>query len=145
MKKQRLQLILDIIREKDIENQDMLTEELQKRGILVTQATVSRDINELKLIKSPTDEGVNRYIVPKQVKNMKFSGIFTQAVKHIDFAMNTVVIKCHPGMAGAVCTALDLMEVGSIVGTIAGDDTIFAVTRSERDAMDLAGKLRRFM
>jgi len=145
VKKKRHHEILDIIREKDIENQDMLIRELKLRSIVVTQATVSRDINQLRLGKALSDEGVYRYTVPEQVKNAKFTGVFAGAVKTINVAMNTVVIKTFSGMASAVCAALDLNDIPLIVGTIAGDDTIFAMTRSEKDASELTVKLRKLL
>jgi len=145
MKKKRHQIILDIVREKNIENQDMLIHELRQHGIGVTQATVSRDISHLRLEKSLSKDGINCYAVPEQIKNLKFTGIFSQAVKSIDRGMNTVVIKTYSGMANAVCTALDLRNVSIIVGTIAGDDTVFALTRNEKEAIDLVEKLRKLL
>ncbi|MDR0196770.1 MAG: hypothetical protein LBI36_00925 [Oscillospiraceae bacterium] len=145
MKKKRLAEILSIIREKDIKDQNELIIELHKRGYSVTQATVSRDISELKLEKSPSEDGVNRYSVAKKVQTVKISGLFNQGVTGIDFALNTVVIKCHPGLANAVCAALDLMEIPSVAGTIAGDDTIFVLARTEQDAVKLAEKFGRLI
>ena len=145
MKRKRHQEILDIIKETDITNQDVLIDCLRSRGIVVTQATVSRDITQLGLGKALSEEGIYRYVIPEKLKNMKFTGVFAQAVRKIDIAMNTVVIKTYSGMASAVCAALDLNDIPLIVGTIAGDDTIFAVTRSEKDAGELAAKLRKLM
>ena len=144
-KKRRHQEILDIIKNKDIANQDELIAELKLRGIIVTQATVSRDVTMLGLGKSMSDEGVYRYVVPEQIKNARFSGVFAGAVRSIDIAMNTVVIKTFAGMASAVCIALELKEFPLIVGTIAGDDTIFVLTRSENDAQELLEKLRKLL
>ncbi|MDR0223230.1 MAG: hypothetical protein LBI38_06855 [Oscillospiraceae bacterium] len=145
MKKKRLAEILSIIREKDIENQETLIAELRGRGHFVTQATVSRDINELKLEKTLSDEGVCRYAVQKKAKNVKFSGLFATGVTGIDRALNTVVIKCHPGMANAVCAMLDIMDIPAVAGTIAGDDTIFVLARTESDASELAEKFKRLI
>jgi transcriptional regulator of arginine metabolism len=145
MKKKRHSEILAIVKEQDIENQDMLIAQLRKRGIVVTQATVSRDITQLGLGKALSDGGVYRYALPEQLKNVKFTGLFSQAVRSIDRAMNTVVVKTYSGMATAVCAALDMKDIASIAGTIAGDDTIFALTRSEKDAADLVERLRKLI
>jgi transcriptional regulator of arginine metabolism len=145
MKKKRHQEILALVKERDIENQSLLIAGLRERGIVVTQATVSRDITQLGLGKALSEEGVYRYIVPEQVKNAKFTGVFSGAVRSINAAMNTVVIKTFGGMASAVCIALELKDIPLIVGTIAGDDTIFVMTRSEKDAAELVGKLRKLI
>jgi transcriptional regulator of arginine metabolism len=143
--KKRHKEILALVKEQEIENQEVLITELRKRGIVVTQATVSRDITRLGLGKAVSDNGVYCYVVPEQLKNIKFTGVFAQAVKKVEAAMNTVVIKTYSGMASAVCAALDLNDVPLIVGTIAGDDTIFAVKRSEKDALELIAKLRKLL
>lgn len=145
MKKKRQQEILDIIKENEIINQEMLIEELRKRSIIATQSTVSRDISQLGLGKVMTENGVGCYVIPGRLKSAKFTGVFSQAVKTINVAMNTVVIKTYSGMASAVCAALDLNDLPLIVGTIAGDDTIFAITRSENDASELTVRLRKLL
>jgi transcriptional regulator of arginine metabolism len=145
MSKKRHQEILDIVKEIDIENQSQLIDALAKRGLPVTQATVSRDIARLGLGKVLSEDGVYRYMIPEQLKNVKLTGIFSQTVKSIDSAVNTVVIKTYAGMASAVCAALDLNDIASIVGTIAGDDTIFAVARCEKDALEIVAKLRKYV
>jgi transcriptional regulator of arginine metabolism len=145
VKKKRLQEILDIIKEKEITNQALLIEELRKRGIYAEQSTLSRDIAQLGLVKELNENDVNCYVFPERAKIVKLSGMFSQAVKSIDSAMNTVVIKTYSGMATAVCASLDLKDIPMIVGTIAGDDTIFAVTRSEKDAAELTVKLRKLL
>jgi transcriptional regulator of arginine metabolism len=137
--------IIDIVKSMDITNQETLIEELKKRSIYVTQATVSRDKVRLGLKKEMSDEGVYRYVVPEKVKSANFTGVFSQAVKSVNIAANMVVIKTYSGMASAVCAALDLNEIPLIVGTIAGDDTIFAATRSEKDAAEVFAKLRKFI
>jgi transcriptional regulator of arginine metabolism len=143
--KKRHREILDIVKGMEIKNQTSLLEELRKRGIITTQATVSRDMALLRLGKaeSRNEPGVSCYVVPEQLKTAKFTGVFSQAVKTIDAAMNIVVIKTYAGMASAVCAALDLNDIPLIVGTIAGDDTIFAATRSEQDAKEVVAKLRK--
>lgn len=145
MRKKRLMEILSIVRETEIENQETLIDELKKRGYNVTQATVSRDINDLNLEKVISSNGVNCYTLPTAIKTAKFNGIFSQSVISIDYAMNTVVIKCHSGLAGAACAAFDQMNIASVVGTIAGDDTIFILARTEKDAKDLCDRLLKML
>lgn len=135
MKNKRQLKILDIIKMHDVETQEMLQSLLSEHGFNVTQATVSRDIKELRLVKRQGQNGVYRYEAPSV--NISKSGIFIDTVTDIDYAINTVVIKCHVGMAQAACAALDSMNYENIVGTIAGDDTIFAVMRTEADAHNL--------
>lgn len=139
VKKERQNIIIDIISKNDISTQEMLKEYLEKQGITVTQATLSRDINELNLKKEA--DGVYKYIAPlKDI--MDCPPILKDSVYDIVYAMNTVVLKCHTGMAQAACATLDKMEYTGIVGTIAGDDTIFVLMPSEKAAADLCGCLR---
>ena len=144
MKKKRHKEILSIVKEKDITDQKTLIDELGKRGYSVTQATVSRDITLLGLGKAASDDGVNRYVLPERLKDKKLQSQFA-TVNSITQAMNTVVIKTETSWAQPVCNALDLKDIPLIVGTIAGDDTIFAVTRSVEDAKLLADKLRKLI
>lgn len=132
MKNKRQYKILDIIKMHDVETQEMLQKLLSEYGFNVTQATVSRDIKELKLVKKMSKNGGYRYAAPS-VNNIR-QNIFVDTVKGIDYAMNTVAIKCHTGMAQAACAALDKMDYSGIVGTIAGDDTIFVLMKSESAA-----------
>jgi transcriptional regulator of arginine metabolism len=143
MRKKRLSAILQIIREHEIENQDMLISELNKLGFVVTQATISRDINDLGLEKSLSESGVSRYAKRSAVKGQSasVSGIFTQAVISADYVGNTVVLKCRQGWAGAVCDAFDRVNYAEVVGTLAGDDTIFILTRTEKQAKELYEKI----
>lgn len=124
LKKQRQDIIIEIIQNNDISTQEMLKMHLEKMGIAVTQATLSRDINELNLKKEA--DGIYKYVTP--LKNqMECPAILKDSVVEIVYAMNTVVIKCHTGMAQAACATLDKMQCTDIVGTIAGDDTIFVL------------------
>ncbi len=138
MNSSRHEKILQIIKEKDIFTQDGLLEELSNQGFDVTQATISRDIKKLGLIKILTSQGKYKYsthnmgIKPNE-KN-KIRSIFSDSVISVDYAVNTVVLKCHVGMANAACAAFDLMEWDSVVGTLAGDDTIFILMRTEEKA-----------
>ena len=138
MKKRRQAKILDIIKNFDIETQEELQERLRENGFEVTQATISRDIKELRLSKELSDSG--RYIYSSGKKNtndsvsLRAAGIFADSVISIDYALNTVCIKCFPAMAGAACAAIDSMQWNEVLGTIAGDDTIFVLCRSENAA-----------
>ncbi|MCL2638615.1 MAG: hypothetical protein FWD48_09630 [Oscillospiraceae bacterium] len=136
MRKKRLGAILSIIREKEIENQEMLREELSRLGFETTQATVSRDIKELRLEKI-SEHGISRYVRENSAKNPVSADIFKQAVTSVDYALNTVVLKCEAGWAGGACSAFDRMSFPHTIGTIAGDDTVFILMRTEKDAKEL--------
>ena len=144
MKKNRLAKILELINEFDIETQEEMQTYLLDCGIDVTQATVSRDIKELKLVKATTESGKSKYILSQQnnEKQHMFNSIFTSSVISVDYALNTVVIKCGVGMAMAACASFDSMGFSDILGTIAGDDTIFAIMRSEASAAELYKSLQ---
>ncbi len=146
MKNSRQELIVRLVSENDISTQEELQKLLLENGCKVTQATVSRDINELALLKTCTSAGKYKYTVPKLTQssladNGAFYSILTEGVISVDYAMNTVVVKCHTGMAQAVCAKLDSTGVENVVGTLAGDDTIFILMRSERDAARLLKEL----
>ncbi len=143
MKNERQEKIIKLVVEKEIKTQEMLCEELQKAGYRVTQATVSRDIKELALIKIPDAEGGSKYAVPalkrgsiSESDGLLFS-IIAESVKDVDYAVNTVVVKCASGMAQAICAKLDSTDLYNAVGTLAGDDTIFVLMRTEKDAARL--------
>lgn len=145
MKKKRQAEILAIIKENCIENQDMLIQRLSEKGYNVTQATVSRDINELGLIKSVSDEGVNCYSQATRLHTGRFENIFQQSIISIDHAQNIVCLKCHSGLANAACATFDIMDLSYVVGTIAGDDTVFILVRTEKDAENLCDRLRKML
>ena len=143
-KKQRQQALLEIIERNSCCRQEDMQFELQKRGIITTQATISRDIREMGLIKVQQEEGytyVRRQQTEHKTKNNPYTEIFIHAVLSVDYAMNTVVIRCRNGMANAACAALDSMEFSEIVGTLAGDDTIFILMRTEADARSICREL----
>lgn len=149
MKTRRHKAILDIISNSEIYTQEGLLEELRKEGFDVTQATVSRDIKTLDLVKTLTDGERYRYTqradyVAKK-NSVKFKAVFVEAVIGVDYAMNTVVIKCHVGMGNAACAALDTMGIDDVVGTIAGDDTIFALLRTEAAAQKFVSKINEML
>ncbi len=133
MKKERHEKIIDIIRNNIVDTQELLKELLSKQGIEVTQATLSRDIRELKLFKDYDDDKNYRYVVPDNSLPV-FPQMFIDSVISVDFGMNMVVLKCHTGMAMAACAILDKINYSEILGTIAGDDTIFVLMKSEEKA-----------
>lgn len=145
MKQKRHRRILNIIAAKDVKTQEQLTEELKAAGFMVTQATVSRDIKELGLIKLPLSDGSYKYAVTKAEKqeNVENLAIFTRSVTNIQAAMHTIVIKTNAGMANAVAASLEMFIAHEIVGTIAGDDTILVITESPENAEEMAVKLRK--
>lgn len=143
-KQQRQQAILDIIEENACCRQEDLQRELKKRGIETTQATISRDIRQMGLVKLQRQPGVYTYVRRSEdalEEKSPYAEIFAHAVLSVDYAMNTVVIKCRTGMANAACAALDNMEHSNVVGTLAGDDTIFVLMRTEPDARRFSEKL----
>lgn len=144
-KNQRQRLILKIISSQEVETQEQLGKLLQEAGCPTTQATVSRDMRELKIRKGMSENGVNCYYSPECENPPGYSSVFAQAVLSLDYAMNTVVIKCRAGLANAACVVLDEQNFGFVVGTIAGDDTIFVLTRTENHAVQLIELLRKMM
>ena len=143
MKNKRQYKILDIVKMHDVETQEMLQSLLSQYGFNVTQATVSRDIKELNLVKKSGKNGIYRYEI--STVNSSKQSIFIDTVTDIDYAINTVVIKCHNGMAQAACAALDSMNYENIIGTIAGDDTIFILMRTESDAHNLVKTFKKLI
>lgn len=148
MKKRRQAKIIELISQNPIETQEELQDMLMKYGFEVTQATISRDIKELRLVKDLSSEG--RYVYSSGKKSMdvinhRAGGIFNDTIITIDYAMNTVVIKCFTGMANAVCAAIDSMNLDEILGSIAGDDTIFILCRNEDTARMFTNKLRTML
>ena len=146
MRIKRQNAILQLIGENNIETQQELTEALCKIGYDVTQATVSRDIKELRIVKRLNDGG--RYVYAQSGinsdsdMNERFNIIFEKSVVSIEYAVNNIVVKTLSGMAQAAAAALDAMDLPEVVGTIAGDDTIIMVVRSEESARRLVYKLR---
>ncbi len=139
MKKERHELILRIISENEVHTQDELQSFLSEHGVNVTQATLSRDIHELRLTKQHID-GTVRYVRPDAP--VAVDGIIKEAVLEADFAGHMAVVHCRPGMAQAACAAFDAMKKEGVVGTIAGDDTIFVLMREDDQAERLAVQFR---
>ena len=154
MKTQRQNKILEIIENNDVETQEQLAELLCKEGFVATQATVSRDIKELRLVKISSvgkdgKQGRSKYS-QNSVKNEidtrfteKFKSILSEMVLRISYAGHMVVLKTYPGMAQAACAAIDSLDISDIIGSLAGDDTIFRVMSTENDAMDFVKKLSK--
>lgn len=131
-----------------MDTQEELLGHLKKAGFDVTQATVSRDIKELRLIKTLGSDGRYRYSTMKQEADgisSKFHSLFSDAVLHIDFAGNIVVIKCHSGMAQAACAAMDSLHWDAVVGTLAGEDTFICLTKDESQAVGLVTELKKLL
>lgn len=137
MKKNRHEAILSLIAQQDIGTQEELMQKLNDLGYKVTQATVSRDIKYLKLIKTPVSSGQYKYsYVNNESEDFsgKYYSILSHSVTSVDYAGNMAVVKCYAGMANAACAAMDNLEIENIVGTLAGDDTIFVLCRDEKSA-----------
>lgn len=148
MKKRRQAKILEIITAYEVETQEDLQAMLLEYGYEVTQATISRDIKELRLVKDLSSSGRYIYSTGKKYTESithRAGGIFNESVIHVDYALNTVVIKCFSGMANAACAAIDSMSIEEVLGTIAGDDTIFVLCRSEDAAKIFTEKLGKML
>lgn len=147
MKYLRQTKILELIAKQKIETQEELSAELKKNGFHVTQATVSRDIKELKLVKIQCGDGTSRYSESVQESEAapKYRNILREAVLSADFAGNIAVVKCFAGMGMAAATAVDAMEGSDVVGSIAGDDTILVVLRSEEKAARFTAELKKML
>ncbi len=147
MKSQRHQMIIKLVSEEKIDTQESLQAALAAHGFKVTQATVSRDIKDLSLIKVVLPDGSYKYRIPSLRKNglkeenSAIMSFISDSVLSVDYAGNTVVVKCHSGMAQAVCAKLDRTKLENVVGTLAGDDTIFILMRTESDAQRLVKEL----
>ena len=134
MKSARHSLILEIIEEKDIETQEELAEELKRRGMKVTQATISRDIKELRLLKVLADHGGYKYATVERAEkgmNDRFVRILSECVISMEAVNNLIVVKTLSASANAACEAIDSMKWSEVLGTIAGDNTLLIITRSE--------------
>ena len=145
MKSQRQSKILELIAERDIETQEQLLSALEENGFHSTQATISRDIKELRIVKELSTTGAYRYTVSQNESASFFSrlnNIFRECVIKLDYAQNIVVIKTLPGTANAACSAIDSMDTPYVVGTIAGDDTAAIIMRDTDYAKEFCEELR---
>ena len=148
MKTKRQTKMLELIKKHDIETQEELSDYLQKEGYLVTQATVSRDIRELKLTKVAMSNGRQKYAALTEANedlSEKYTRVFRDAFVSMDMAQNILVIKTVSGMAMAVAAAIDAMHLHEIVGCIAGDDTIMCAVRSVDDTIAVMSRLRKLV
>ena len=148
MKRKRHVLILELIQQYEITTQDELLAKLRENGFEVTQATVSRDIKELRLVKAMSPSGQYRYMAGAAQGDeylAKFYTIFSGSVISVDYAGNTCVVKCYAGMAQAACAAIDAMHFEGIVGTLAGDDTIFVLCRTPELTQQLKSSLDKML
>ena len=144
MKVNRHQKIVELVNKYHIETQEELADLLRKEGFQITQATVSRDIRDLKLTKVQTDDGRQKYVVLKATENAlrdKYIRILKDGFVSMDMAQNILVVKTVSGMAMAVAAALDALRFPEIVGCIAGDDTIMVAVRTTEDTMALMEKI----
>ena len=148
MKTRRQAKILELIQRNDVETQEELSAYLVREGFQVTQATVSRDIRELKLTKIAMDNGKQKYAVITDADSgmmEKYARVLREGFISMDLAKNIVVIKTVSGMAGAVCAAIDAMKLQEMVGSIAGDDTINCIIRDDDEAVKIMKKLRKIV
>ena len=148
MKLSRQSKILELINKYDVETQEELADWLMKEGYNVTQATVSRDIRELKLTKVALDGGRQKYIALQKAEpglGEKYSRVLRDGFISMDVAQNILVIRTVSGMAMAVAAALDALQINSILGCIAGDDTIFCVIRTLEETVLVMDKLNKII
>lgn len=146
MKKNRHELILNFIKNNSVSTQEEIIKMLAENGYNVTQATISRDIKELKLIKEHFGKNEIRYTVSSKSDNDdNFKTILTRSALLVELAMNIIVVKCYPGTANAACMALDNLNLSGIVGTIAGDDTIFVACKDTHYATDAMNAINQIL
>lgn len=149
MKSQRQAKILEIISTRNVETQEQLLEALQKEGFRGTQATISRDIKELRIVKELTSLGSYRYCAPVSEIDSSFTGrlntIFKECVVKFDYAQNIIVVHTLPGLASAAGSAIDAMNMHAIVGTLAGDDTVMIVMRDTNAAALFCGEIKNLI
>ena len=149
MKMQRQAKIMEIISSTDVETQEQLLEALQQSGFKSTQATISRDIKELRIVKELTSLGTYRYTASSKEVGGTFSArlntIFKECITSYDYAQNMVVIKTMPGLASAACSAIDAMNMSVVVGSLAGDDTAFLVMRDNNAAAAFCAEIKKLL
>lgn len=146
MKAPRHEAILKLVAEEAVQTQDDLITRLREMGYGVTQATVSRDIRELKLTKVLTGQGTYRYVIPTGTDSKmmtKINATLIDAITKIDYVNSIIVITTYPGMAQAVASGIDADKTRDILGCVGGDDTIIVITRSEETARDFCDSFRK--
>lgn len=149
MKSQRQAKILEIISNQNIETQEQLLEALQTAGFRGTQATISRDIKELRIVKELTSLGSYRYTTSSNELSGTFSArlntIFRECVVSFDYAQNIIVIRTLPGLASAAASAVDAMNMSAVVGSLAGDDTVMIVMRDVSAAATFCSEIKSLL
>lgn len=149
MKSQRQAMIMEIISTRDVETQEQLQEALQNAGYFCTQATISRDIKALHIVKELTKFGTYRYTASSREVSGSFSvrlnTIFKECVIAYDYAQNLVVIHTLPGLAGAAASAIDAMKMSFVLGSIAGDDTVLIVMRDTNAAAVFCNEIKNIL
>ena len=149
MKASRQKKIVELISQKSIETQEQLLEELQQAGFRSTQATVSRDIKELQIVKSLDGMGGYRYSLPHKSDlnkfNSRFRVIFRECVTSLDYAQNLVVVKTMPGLGAAAGANIDALKMPSVIGTLSGDDTTLVVMRDTQSASEFCAEIKKML
>lgn len=148
MKNKRQEKILELIAKYEIETHDEMINKLREDGYNVTQATISRDLRELKLTKVLTSRGTYKYTVNNarhHANNVKFNNAVVDSIVSVDYAGNNIVLKTYPGMAQAVASSVDALSVESILGCVGGDDTIIIVTRDEESSAEISEKIKELI
>ncbi len=147
MKEKRQARLLQLVAEGGLGTQDDITEALRRSGFPVAQATVSRDIRELGLVKMRDKSGKVRFVLKESKDGIalshKFATIFSESIVSVKNAQNLVVVKCLTGMANAACAALDTVEFSEVIGTIAGDDTFLLILPDNESAEAMAERIGR--
>ena len=149
MKSQRQAKIMEIISTRNVETQEQLLAALQKEGFRGTQATISRDIKELRIVKELTSLGTYRYTTSASELSGSFTTrlntIFRECVVNFDYAQNIIVIRTLPGLASAAGSAIDAMNLSTVVGSLAGDDTVMVVMRDNNAAAAFCGEIKSLL
>lgn len=148
LKNSRQKRILEIIRAQNVETQEELMQTLCESGYKVTQATISRDINSLRLVKVPDGAGGYKYAetgIKGSASTSKFLAMFAENVTSVTRGQNIVCVKCLTGMAQAVCASFDSIGRENIVGTLAGEDTIFVLCKTDKDAEALTDEMQKML
>ena len=149
MKSKRQEKILELIHDHSVQTQEQLLAELNDAGFRTTQATISRDIKQLRIIKELGPDGVYRYsTTPKPVEHTfsaKLNLIFRQCITSVDYAQNMIVIKTMPSLGAAAGANIDALHMPSVVGTLSGDDTTLVIMRDNESAMDFCDEIHRML
>ena len=149
MKSQRQAKIMEIISNRNVDTQEQLQALLEQEGFRCTQATISRDIKELRIVKELNNLGIYRYTAaagePAGAFSARLNTIFRECVTNVDYAQNLIVIRTLPGLASAAGSAIDAMGMNKVVGTLAGDDTVMVVMRDNNAAAAFCGEIKNLI